>query len=186
MIPDRLIFVSEHPQACSRSQALHARRTWRLLTLIRMSIIVPEPPELHPYYDVANMVLAIQKATQLFHERWNKTLTQEHWTRIKALARRLGERNQEEYADLKPIADLIQFLAQEVSLFLSEPFKWDPPVTIDERKDDKLAAIDVIRRAIYGELHDSRRPIAGWQAPRVAHRIQSSRLRVGIAPGNGD
>ena len=101
-----------------------------------------------------NLVLAIQKATQLFHESWNTTLSDEHWTRIKALARRLGKRNQEEYAELKPIADLIQFVAQEVSLFLSEPYKWNPPVSVDERKDDKLAAIDLIRRAIYGKLHD--------------------------------
>ena len=54
---------------------------------------------------------------------------------------------------MKPIADLIQLLAQEISLFLSEPFKWNPAVGADERSDEKLAAIDVIRRAIYGKLH---------------------------------
>jgi len=154
LIPERLIFVSDIQKPLPEAKRFTRAELKRLMQLIRGSIVIPEPPELQPYYDVANLVLAIQKATQLFHERWNTTLSDEHWTRIKALARRLGERNQEEYAELKPIADLIQFVAQEVSLFLSEPYRWNPPVGVDERKDDKLAAIDLIRRAIYGKLHD--------------------------------
>lgn len=153
LIPGRLVFVADIDKLVPEEKRYTRSELGRLLSLIRQSIVVPAPPELHPYYDVANLVLAIQKATQLFHERWNKTLSLEHWTRIKALARRLGERNQEEYAELKPIADLIQLMSQETSLFLSEPFKWNPAVATDERNDDKLAAIDVIRRAIYDEFH---------------------------------
>jgi GTPase Era involved in 16S rRNA processing len=154
LIPDRIVFVADIDKPISEEKRFTRSELGRLLTLIRQSIVVPVPPELHPFYDVANLVLAIQKATQLFHERWNKALSQEHWARIKALARRLGERNQEEYAELKPIADLIQMISQEVSLFLSEPYKWSPAVIDDERKDDRLAAIDIIRRALYDGLHD--------------------------------
>lgn len=151
---ERLVFVADIQEPLPESKRFTRSELARLLEVIRQSIVMPAAPELHPYYDVANLVLAIQKAAQLFHERWNTTLSAEHWARIKALARRLGAWNEEEYADLKPIADLIQFLAQEVSLFLSAPYKWQPPVGVDERKDEKLAAIDTIRRALYEELHD--------------------------------
>ena len=154
LIPDRLIFVSDIQKPLKEKSNFTRAELNRLIKLIRGSIVVPEPPKLQPSYDVANLVFAIQKATQLFHGRWNRTLSDEHWTRIKALARRLGERNQEEYADLRPIADLIQLVAQEVSLFLSEPYKWNPPIGVEERKDEKLVAIDMIRRAIYDKLHD--------------------------------
>ena len=49
------------------------------------------PVHYRPVYDVANLVLAVQKATQEFHDRWNGILGMgsrsgawpEHWTKLR-------------------------------------------------------------------------------------------------------
>jgi hypothetical protein len=41
-----------------------------MLAAIKESIAPQVPATYQPVYDVANLVLAIQKATQEFHERW--------------------------------------------------------------------------------------------------------------------
>ncbi len=84
-------------------------------------------------YDVANLVLAIQKATQEFHDRWKgmlgmgsvSAISKVHWATIKALTRRLGMFKKDEYGDLKPVANLIDFLQNHVSQFLSNPLWLD-------------------------------------------------------------
>ena len=45
----------------------------------------------------------------------------EHWTRIKALSRRLGIFKVDEYDTLRPVADLIRLLQIHVTQFLSNP-----------------------------------------------------------------
>ena len=43
-----------------------------------------------PFYHIANLVLAVQAATESFQLREAAVVRSEHWTRIKALTRRLG------------------------------------------------------------------------------------------------
>ena len=70
-----------------------------------------------------------KKAAQGFHERWKGILGMgsiagvrpEHWTRIKALSRRLGIFKVDEYDTLRPVADLIRLLQIHVTQFLSNP-----------------------------------------------------------------
>jgi hypothetical protein len=153
LIPDRLVFVAGIQEPLSPAKRFTRAELARLLSLIRASIVPQPPTSLQPSYDIAKLGFPIQKALQTFHETWNRKLTAEHWTRIKALTRRLGIFRQEEYAELKPVADLILSLQQEISAFLSEPTGWNRPVKRDEERDEKLAVIDGIRQVLFGRLH---------------------------------
>jgi energy-coupling factor transporter ATP-binding protein EcfA2 len=85
----------------------------------------PEPVVAVPVYDSMNLVLAVQQAATSFHELWQALLGQrpkpgvskEHWTRVKALSRRLGFSWDEEYDTLRPVADLIRELMESVYRF---------------------------------------------------------------------
>ncbi|MEW6236185.1 MAG: hypothetical protein AB1656_12435 [Candidatus Omnitrophota bacterium] len=147
-----------------------------MLNTIESSIIPPKPIQYKPVYDVANLVLAIQKAAQEFHDRWNGILGMrsisvvrpEHWTRVKALSRRLGIFKIDEYDTLRPVADLIRLLQIHVSQFLSNPFTWDPMEPHDD-STDKIESIDAIKKEVFKKLHDLSRQrileerVGGWK-----------------------
>ncbi|NED06058.1 hypothetical protein G3I55_30925, partial [Streptomyces sp. SID6648] len=67
-----------------------------------------------PVFDRMNLSLAVTEAARNFHRRWrgllgleyNAAAPKEHWTRVKALTRRLGEGWRDEYDSLRPVADL--------------------------------------------------------------------------------
>lgn len=70
-----------------------------------------------------NLSLAVTEAAKNFHTTWrgllgldfNPTAPKEHWTRVKALSRRLAEGWADEYDNLKPVADL-RFAATAASV----------------------------------------------------------------------
>jgi hypothetical protein len=99
----------------------------RLLSAIEDRVTPTGPVTYTPFYHVANLVLAVQRATESFQDREEMVVRPEHWTRIKALTRRLGMfPDQDEYDTLKPVADLISDLQKELYKFLSEPVAWQP------------------------------------------------------------
>lgn len=174
-IPDRTIFLANIQKVVGPGAQRTRKELDRLLSAIGLTIIPPEPVEYKPVYDVANLVLAIQAAAAEFHDRWRGILSMgsrsgvapEHWTRIKALARRLGIFKQDEYDHLKPVADLIRILQNHLSQFLAQPLGWDPAMPPDD-EETHAAAIDLIRKEAFTRLHDlSRRRvldecISGW------------------------
>jgi hypothetical protein len=74
----------------------------------------------------------------------------EHWTRIKALSRRPARLGLDEYDTLRPVADLIRDLSEQIRAFLEKPQRWEPA---DGSEDMQQAAIDNIAREIYKQLH---------------------------------
>jgi hypothetical protein len=163
-----------------------------MLEAIEASIQPPPPVQHRPVYDVANLVLAIQKATQEFHDRWKaifgmgsrSNAPPEHWTRIKALTRRVGIFKHDEYDTLRPIADLILRLQERISAFLSEPLGWNPALPDDVDDDIRIQAIDAIRREVNKRLHDlSRRrlideQLSGWVEAYELKGTGSTRFRA--------
>ncbi|HEY8751423.1 MAG TPA: hypothetical protein VIM11_25815 [Tepidisphaeraceae bacterium] len=109
LIPERLVFLSKIQSVLSTGAKLTRNEFQRLLRTVASSIVPPPPVEYKPVYDVANLVLAVQKATQEFHDRWKGILgmgtrsgvAPEHWTRVKALTRRIGVLHRDEYDSLK-------------------------------------------------------------------------------------
>ena len=70
----------------------------KLLQLIEEVVERPKQAEAKPRYDVIDIVLAVKSAAEHFHDAWFTRLGlehsagwgKEHWTRVKALSRRLA------------------------------------------------------------------------------------------------
>lgn len=130
------------------------RRTIRqlsnLLIAIDQVVETPPPTDARPVYDRMELALAIRSAAGAFHEAWRPRLglefkpgfEKEHWTRVKALNRRLAEMGKDEYDTLRPVADLRQELRDQIYVFIQNPLKWEGPDPTEEEmqiKYDSLA-----------------------------------------------
>jgi hypothetical protein len=131
----------------------------QLMAYFSKAIEPPVLPEAHPIYDPSGIPFAVQKATQNFQRPWAARLnlayhsgvSSEHWTRIKALARRIAGELDVEYDTLRPVADLVARMTEEISNFLDNPNKWTRPPKSEEEAQE---AISAVRRAVFASLHD--------------------------------
>ena len=138
-----------------------------------------------------NLVLAIKNATEKFHEDWAVRLglqsrpgmSKEHWTRVKALSRRLALGWADEYDTLKPVADLHRNLQNDIYVFIQSPVKWDGPEPDDDEKQsifDRLAeaissrALELVTRRLRQERVES------WQEAYNCRGAGSSFSRAAI------
>ena len=129
----------------------------KMMVVVGNMIIPPKPTSVEPIYDDSNLVLNIQKAAQEFHKPWEAKLSlkydpetrSEHWARIKALTRRLGEMHIDEYNGLQPVADLINRFQTHLYLFIENP-TWNPDYADDEMKQ---SVIDKISQELDSKLH---------------------------------
>lgn len=192
LIPDRLFFLSKIQHVLATNARFTRKEFSRLADAISRSIVPPPPTQYKPVYDVANLVLAIQSATVAFHERWRGILgmgtrvgaVAEHWTRVKALTRRVGLMSQDEYDNLRPIADLIRLMQTQMSRFLGEPLTWTPESPPDEREAERIQAIDDIKKQVFTRLHElsKRRLIderlSGWVEAYEHRGTGSTKVRA--------
>ena len=162
LYPDRIIFLSNIQIRLPDKAKLTRKEFSRMLDAIAASIQPPLPVQYRPVYEIANLVLAVQKATQEFHDRWKALLgmgsrantAPEHWTRIKALTRRIGVFRRDEYDTLRQIADVIVRLQVRISVFLSVPLVWIPSPATCTAEDERVQATDAIRTRVCTRLHD--------------------------------
>jgi hypothetical protein len=132
----------------------------KMLTVIDQLSTPPPPPQVTPVYDDANLILCVQRAVTEFREPWRARLgltyhtevRPEHWTRVKALTRRLGELGQDEYDTLRPVADFIARLLEQVRPFLETPMRWEPARGANEEM--KARAMDVITQTVAPRVHE--------------------------------
>ncbi|MGH8192993.1 MAG: hypothetical protein ACREQ8_01150 [Woeseiaceae bacterium] len=163
----------------------------KLLDAIDAVIERPEPAEARPVYDRMNLVLAIHAAAEAFHEAWRPRLglafkagfAKEHWTRVKALSRRLATGWADEYDTLRPIADLRKELMERIYVFVQNPLRWDGPEPTDDQKQacfdffaDNLGRrlLEVCTRRVWHER------AAHWQAAYDKHGTGSTFVRARI------
>lgn len=189
--PDRLVFLSNIQNRVGMKAQFTISELKRLINAIMSTITPVGPIECKPVYDVANLVLAVQKATQEFHDRWRALLgmgsrsgvSSEHWTRVKALTRRLGIFQIDEYDSLRPVADLIRLLQTQISLFLTAPLTWEP-ITPPEDSEERQTAIDTIKKEVFTRLHDLARSrvleerVNGWVEAYEHRGPGSTRVRA--------
>ncbi len=105
----------------------------KLLGAIDRVVEPPRPAQARPVYDRMNLVLAIRSAASAYHETWRPLLglenrpgfAKEHWARIKALSRRLATGMADEYAWLRPVADLRKELIERIYVFIQNPLRWE-------------------------------------------------------------
>ena len=131
----------------------------RLLSHFEAAVVVPAPPAACPQYNMDGLPLAVQAAATGFQRPWHARLglgyhdavSKEHWTRVKALTRRVAaEFYPPEYDSLRPVADLVARLTEEVSRFLDNPVSWSPEEPDEETQE---AAIDLIRQEVNTALY---------------------------------
>jgi hypothetical protein len=118
----------------------------------------PETPiECAPHYEFKGLEIAMHDAIDAFRDPWRARLgisyhdgiAKEHWTRVKALSRRLANDWADEYDTLTPVADLLARLQEEASKWLDRPAGWSRQT---ESEEEREAALDKVRRAVFARL----------------------------------
>lgn len=129
----------------------------KLISFVVSSVEQQETPDAVPKYDLKGLGFAIQRAANSFQNAWstrlgitiNGTLRPEHWTRVKALNQAIVNGTSIEYDTLRPVADLVARLSEEIANFLDNPVAWSRTPTADEAQQ----AIAPIRQLVFGRLH---------------------------------
>jgi hypothetical protein len=116
---------------------------------MKKSVMPLAPQKARPRYDLANLVIGATTATQHFHEMWDSRLPGEHWTVVKALTRRLGYLGEDQYKDLKPLADLIRTISEQARKFIGSPRDWTPANPSEEERQN---AVDAVAREFFSRL----------------------------------
>ena len=117
------------------------------------------PVDAAPIYTIEGLEIALRDAVEGFHDPWKARLglryhdgiAKEHWARIKALARRFANAWSNEYDGLRPVADLVARLQENISRWLDSPAQWTRAPQDDEERN---AALSVIRQAVFAALHE--------------------------------
>ena len=138
----------------------------RLLEDLEKSGDRPTLAETRPVYDKTNLVVAIRDAAEDFTEHWAAVLgltpsidvTKEHWARVKALSRRLAFRLDDEYLNLRPVAQLQAELQGELVKLVQNPLTWTRGEPSEEEKQAVLE--DFVARLNRSLLDLSHRRIA--------------------------
>ena len=129
-----------------------------LMERMQQAAELPEPVDIAPTYNIIRLELALRDATDGFKNPWRGKLglgyyegeRKQHWGRIKALCRRIASRWDNEYSDLRPVADLVRQLQSSISLWLDNPSGWTKQPA-DEHEEQ--AIINVIRQKVYDRIH---------------------------------
>jgi hypothetical protein len=79
------------------------------------------------------------------------TILPEHWTKIKALTRRLAYQWSDSYDNLQPVADLIRLVTEQLDAFITEPCAWKPARPTEQ---DIEQAVRLVRQEVHSRLHD--------------------------------
>lgn len=142
----------------SQDGARTAKQLEKLLEVIDGIVERPAPVESRPVYDRMNLVLAVERAAESFHNGWwprlglavKPGIDKEHWTRVKALSRRFATGISDEYDTLRPVADLKQQLQQRMYVLLQNPVEWTGPIPTDDEKQHVFDTIaeELSRRLI--------------------------------------
>ena len=111
-----------------------------------------------PTYNILRLELALRDATDGFKSPWwgrlglsyHEATKKEHWTRVKALCRRIANLWDNEYDSLRPVANLVSELQESVSLWLNNPSGWIRHPANDE---EGRAAINQIRQEVFIGIH---------------------------------
>ncbi len=190
----KAFFLSNIQSRIKDSNRLTLSELRRLMQTIRDSIKPRPPTHVTPIYDMANLILCIPQAMNAFRDPWRgrlnlpsrSALSPEHWTRIKALARRFAELGTTEYDTLRPVADFIARLIEHVTVVLSAPLLWEPQDAPEEMKRQVVGEMAATVHAKLHELGQTRlfhERVAEWSTAYSHRGKGSSRERANDIEG---
>ncbi len=153
------VFLGGLDRSTSKLPGGFKRELARLLDMMQQASEPLASAECSPLYEFKGLEIAMHDAIDAFRDPWRARLgiayhdgiAKEHWTRIKALSRRLANHWADEYDNLTPVADLLARLQEEASKWLDRPAGWSRLPRDDEERE---AALDQIRRAVFSRLYD--------------------------------
>lgn len=126
-------------------------------------------------YEALKLYYYIKEATLSFRKIWAEktgysaiTNRTEHWSRIRALARRLGLLGKENYCELQPLTDFAAIVQESINIFINQPEDIVPSQTSAEVADELKR---IIKRTIGAEFRDfnrkrmwtDERPHSNWE-----------------------
>jgi hypothetical protein len=131
----------------------------KIIAFSEKAIEPPPPPEARPVYDPTGILFAVREAISKFQGPWMARLglgtyegtRKEHWTRVKALNRRIAAELDDEYDTLRPVADLVARMTEAISRFLDEPLEWTRKPVDDQ---EEQTAIAEVRRRVSASMYD--------------------------------
>jgi hypothetical protein len=143
----------------SRAASYMRTQLLEMVGFFARAILPPPLAEARPVYDPTGIGFAVQDAVTKFQGPWLARLgigtyegfRKEHWTRVKALNRRIAGELDDEYDTLRPIADLATQLRESISRFLNNPISWTREPGDEE---EAQLTIDHIRQVIEVALRD--------------------------------
>ena len=131
-------FLSNLQNAIS-GDSIDAEQLCGLIKAIE-SVEKPDLPEARPVYVLDDLANVIPNASISFHRLWRARLgldgarATEHWTRIKAMSRRLSQFDEDGYDTLQPVADIRRELRTQINAFIDRPSRWEVPSTSEQEK----------------------------------------------------
>ena len=152
------VFLGGLDRSTDRIPAGFIKELLKLLQIVREAIAPPAVATVTPVYQFKGLEIAMRDAIDAFRNPWRGRLglaycdgvSKEHWTRIRALSRRLASGG-DEYSNLRPVADLLACLQEEAAKWLDRPAEWKGAPASDEERE---AALDPIRQIVFSKLHD--------------------------------
>ncbi|MFS0556387.1 Rab family GTPase [Brevibacillus sp. 179-C9.3 HS] len=160
LLSERSYYLEKLDQAIQDNESHTVEQLKSLVAALETSMFVEEISDGIPYYDEANLIIAVQNATKKFHDIWKGRFGKvsssneptQHWTRIKALTRRLAYKYDDgEYDNLRPVSELKDRLMEHIRVYLNQPIRWVPG---NISNDEKKIAVDRIAREIHSKLFD--------------------------------
>ena len=158
-LKDNDFYLGGLNQATDRLPSGFIKDMNRLLEKMQESATPPDLPDANPIYKIGQLELALRDATDGFKNPWwgrlglryYEDISKEHWTRVKALCRRLAIMGADQYDGLRPVSDLIRQLEASISRWLETPDRWD--ITPPPPDDKKQATINTIRQKVSNRIH---------------------------------
>jgi hypothetical protein len=156
-LKNAVFFLGGVDRILDPAKKTHARTIAQLDELLRViNAIVErlEPVAARPVDDRMNLALAVRNAAEGFHNAWwprlglavSQGTPKEHWTRVKALSRRLATPGMsDEYDNLKPVADLRSQLQDRLYRLIQNPLAWDPS---EPTEDEKQVVFDALAQGL--------------------------------------
>jgi len=146
----KLFYVGRIDEVLSLHRKSTRAQLGDLIKVFKTAIIPPPPIMAVPKYDLANLVLGVTAASRNFQDYWDSRLPGEHWTRVKALTRRLGYLGKDQYDTLMPVANLRDALQEQARIFILSPRSWEPSNPPEEMRQ---AAVDSVSQVFFSRLH---------------------------------
>ncbi|MDY7102196.1 MAG: hypothetical protein S0880_13500, partial [Actinomycetota bacterium] len=185
---------------------VHPAHATPLLALVERLRVESQPLALsasRPVLDPTTLEPLLRDALGRYLHQWRSRLglvdgpaDVEHWSRVKALCRRLAHDAADDYGSLRPVGDLVSLLVDAVADWVAAPVSWtggEPSADEAAAHVDALARavsqrfVDIVRVRLCDEAQDlwlAAEELSGaGSVDKRAHMVATEILAARVGPG---